>query len=151
MFYNFVFILGVWKEINYFGTKETADLQRFLSPSYFSPFIPDASLAPSSVNATHVSPTSAKIEWLPGNSSFSHDIFVNDAYQRTIRPGTYQHTLTNLEPDQDYRVTVRARNPKQLTDHEGGRAWEIGDPMASETEFRTDPGGTCSALTKRVG
>lgn len=104
-------------------------------------FLLDASVAPSQLQTTHLSPTSAKIEWLPGNSSFAHDIFLNDTYQRTIRPGTFQHTLMNLEPNQDYRVTVRARNPKLFLDHKGERGWEIGDPLASETEFRTEAGG----------
>lgn len=100
----------------------------------------DASLAPSHVQATCISPTSVKIEWLPGNSSFCHEIVVNGSPQRLVRPGTYQHTLMNLEPDQDYEVHVRTKNPKQVLQH--GQEQDVdSDPLASSVVFRTEPGG----------
>jgi len=100
----------------------------------------DANLAPSHVHVTCVSPTSAKIAWSPGNSSFSHEILVGGALYRTVRPGTFQHTITNLEPDHMYKVHVRAKNPKQVLDHDNEVDIEV-DLLTAEVEFRTEPGG----------
>ena len=101
---------------------------------------PDASIAPSHVHVTCISPTSAKIEWSPGNSSFSHEILVNEELYRTVRPGTLQHTITNLEPDHMYKVHVRAKNPKQVVEHKSEVDIEV-DLLTAEVEFRTEPGG----------
>ena len=101
---------------------------------------PDANLAPSHVHVTCVSPTSAKIEWSPGNSSYSHEILVNGVLHRTVRPGTFQHTITNLDPDQMYKVHVRAKNPKQVLEHDNEVDIEV-DLLTAEAEFRTEPGG----------
>ena len=110
-------------------------LSIFLSPV-------DASLAPSHVQVTCVSPTSAKIEWEPGNSSFSHEIIVNGTLHRTVRPGTFQHTLTNLEPDHAYKVYVRAANPKRALNYDDEVDVEV-DSLTAGAEFRTEPGGGC--------
>ncbi|XP_032236492.2 peripheral-type benzodiazepine receptor-associated protein 1 isoform X2 [Nematostella vectensis] len=99
----------------------------------------DASVAPENVHVTSISPTSAKIEWLPGNSSYAHQIFVNGAPQRTIRPGTYQHTLMDLEPGQHYRVHVRARTSQFSLDENTPPSDD--DPLTSAVEFATEKGG----------
>lgn len=100
----------------------------------------DANLAPSHVHVTCVSPTSAKIEWSPGNSSFSHEVLVNGELYKTVRPGTFQHTITNLEPDHMYKVHVRAKNPKRVVEHDNEVDIEV-DLLTAEAEFRTEPGG----------
>lgn len=100
----------------------------------------DANFAPSHVHVTCVSPTSAKIEWSPGNSSFSHEILLNGTIHRTVRPGMFQHTITNLEPDQMYKVHVRAKDPKRVLDRDSEPDVEI-DLLTAEAEFRTEPGG----------
>ena len=105
----------------------------------------DANFAPSHVHVTCVSPTSAKIEWSPGNSSFSHEILVNGALNRTVRPGTFQHTITNLEPDQSYNVHVRAKDPKRVSDRDSDVDIEI-DLLTAVADFRTEPGGECLHL-----
>lgn len=105
----------------------------------------DANFAPSHVHVTCVSPTSAKIEWSPGNSSFSHEILLNGALHRTVRPGMFQHTLTNLEPDQLYMVHVRAKDPKRVLDRDSEPDIEI-DLLTAEAEFRTEPGGELISL-----
>ncbi|KAK3750645.1 hypothetical protein QZH41_012818 [Actinostola sp. cb2023] len=99
----------------------------------------DASVAPSNLQSSDISPTSAKIEWLPGNSSYSHEILVNGTPLRTIRPGTYQYTLTNLEPKEHYRVHVRARNPKIFLDEDSQDIEN--DPLAKAIDFTTQKGG----------
>ena len=53
-------------------------------PSFWLTSI-DASVAPGNLQVNDVSPTSAKIEWLPGDSSYSHEIVVNGTPLRTIR------------------------------------------------------------------
>ncbi|XP_068681070.1 peripheral-type benzodiazepine receptor-associated protein 1-like isoform X3 [Montipora foliosa] len=105
----------------------------------------DANLAPSHVHVTCVSPTSAKIEWSPGNSSFSHEILVNGTLHRTIRAGIFQHTITNLEPDHMYKVHVRAKSGKKVVD-EGNELDIVVDFLTAETEFRTEPGGKKESL-----
>ena len=100
----------------------------------------DANFAPSHVHVTCVSPTSAKIEWSPGNSSFSHEILVNGDLYRTVRPGTFQHRITNLEPDQMYKVHVRAKDPKRVLNPDSEADIEF-DFLTVEAEFRTEPGG----------
>ena len=100
----------------------------------------DANFAPSHVHVTCVSPTSAKIEWSPGNSSFSHEILLNESLYRTVRPGTFQHTITNLEPDQLYKVHVRSKDPKRVLNRDSVPDIEF-DLLTAEAEFRTEPGG----------
>ncbi|PFX31720.1 RIMS-binding protein 2 [Stylophora pistillata] len=100
----------------------------------------DANFAPSHVHVTCISPTSAKIEWSPGNSSLSHEILLNGDLYRTVRPGTFQHTISNLEPDQLYKVHIRAKDPKRVSiaDREGDIEVDL---LTAEAEFRTEPGG----------
>ena len=92
------------------------------------------------MHVTCVSPTSAKIEWSPGNSSFSHEVLVNGELYKTVRPGTFQHTITNLEPYYMYKVHVRAKNPKRVVEHDNEVDIEV-DLLTAEAEFRTEPGG----------
>ena len=101
------------------------------------------------MHVTCVSLTSAKIEWSPGNSSFSHDILLNGNLHRTVRPGTFQHTITNLEPDQLYKVHVRAKDPKRVSDGDDEDDIEV-DLLTAETEFRTEPGGTLINCSKTL-
>lgn len=73
---------------------------------------------------------------------------------RTVRPGTFQHTITNLKPDHMYKVHVRAKNPKQMVEHDGDPDIEV-DLLTAEAEFRTEPGGkftvAYSKLTLQTG
>ena len=120
-----------------FTPADTLVVKAFPHINFYSP---DANLAPSHVHVTCVSPTSAKIEWSPGNSSFSHEILVNGTLHRTIRAGIFQHTITNLEPDHMYKVHVRAKSGKKVVD-EGNELDIVVDFLTAETEFRTEPGG----------
>lgn len=92
------------------------------------------------MHVTCISPTSAKIEWSPGNSSFSHEILLNGDLHRTVRPGTFQHTICNLEPDQWYKVHIRAKDPKRVSVDDREEDIEV-DLLTAEAEFRTEPGG----------
>lgn len=68
---------------------------------------------------------------------------------RTVRPGTFQHTITNLKPDHMYKVHVRAKNPKQMVEHDGDPDIEV-DLLTAEAEFRTEPGGTFTVAYSKL-
>ena len=48
-----------------------------------------------------------------------------------------------------YKVHVRAKNPKQVVDHDNEPDIEV-DLLTAEAEFRTEPGGNKVALIERV-
>lgn len=100
----------------------------------------DANLAPSHVHVTCVTPTTAKIEWSPGNSLFFHEILVNGVLHKTVRAGIFQHTITNLDPDHMYKVHVRAKKSKKAVGDENEADIAV-DFLTAETEFRTEQGG----------
>lgn len=57
-----------------------------------------------------------------------------------MRPGIFQHTITNLEPDHMYKVHVRAKNSKKAVGDENEADITV-DFLTAETEFRTEQGG----------
>lgn len=106
----------------------------------FTCYPSDANLAPSHVHVTCVTPTTAKIEWSPGNSLFFHEILVNGVLHKTVRAGIFQHTITNLDPDHMYKVHVRAKKSKKAVGDENEADIAV-DFLTAETEFRTEQGG----------
>ena len=55
-----------------------------------------APLAPACVRASSVTSTSAIISWLPSNSNYLHVISINNVEVKTLRPGSYRHTITGM-------------------------------------------------------
>ena len=43
---------------------------------------------------------------------FIFTVCINNVEVRTVKPGTYKHTITGLTPNTVYNVTVRAKNIK---------------------------------------
>ncbi|XP_022101988.1 peripheral-type benzodiazepine receptor-associated protein 1-like isoform X2 [Acanthaster planci] len=93
----------------------------------------DAWAAPTDLKASNVSPTSADISWLPGNSNLAHQITVNGKEVQTVKPSVYRYTLTGLSPLSVYRISVKAKSRKTSQD--------VKEKLATEIEFKTLPGG----------
>ena len=55
------------------------------------------------------------------------------------RPGTYQYSLTHLEPNKHYRVQVRAVNPNMFIADDSKDIDD--DSLAKAIEFTTQEGG----------
>ena len=54
----------------------------------------DAPLGPSCVKASNVTSTTAIISWLPSNSNFQHTVCINNVEVRTVKAGTFKHSIT---------------------------------------------------------
>ena len=75
---------------------------------------------------------------------------MNGTPQRLLRPGTCQHTLTNLEPDQEYKVHVRTKNRRRAPDQAQEEDIDC-DPLAASVLFRTEPGGIVTTRVDQGG
>ncbi|XP_033115172.1 RIMS-binding protein 2-like isoform X6 [Anneissia japonica] len=91
-----------------------------------------ASASPTRLKASHVTPDSADITWLPGNSNHSHVISVNGREMITVKPGRHQYSFAGLSPSSVYRVRVTAK-PKHTTNDNLKK-------HSAEIEFKTLPG-----------
>ncbi|XP_074640850.1 RIMS-binding protein 2-like isoform X2 [Tubulanus polymorphus] len=99
----------------------------------------ESTFAPSNMKSSNITATSAHISWWPGNSNYQHVIYLNDKEYRILRPGVYKIVLTDLSPNAQYKVTVRAKSLKAPFDEEKNlKKMEF---MSSAVEFHTLPGG----------
>ncbi|XP_030648809.1 peripheral-type benzodiazepine receptor-associated protein 1 [Chanos chanos] len=69
----------------------------------------DVSVAPSQLRVDRVTATSASLTWLPSNSNYVHIVSLNDEECELVKAGCYILCLSNLTPNQHYRVKVEAR------------------------------------------
>jgi RIMS-binding protein 2 len=102
----------------------------------------DAPLGPSCVRASNVTSTSSVISWLPSNSNFQHTVCINSVEVRTVKPGTYKHTITGLTPNTCYKVTVRAKNIKASPFVDEKSLVRLLEKLSAHTEFKTQNKGT---------
>ncbi|KAI8513188.1 Peripheral-type benzodiazepine receptor-associated protein [Branchiostoma belcheri] len=54
----------------------------------------DATLAPSNLQVSEVTPTSCELSWLPSNSSHAHSLVVNSGEPKLLPPGVFKHSIT---------------------------------------------------------
>ncbi|KAL3321305.1 RIMS binding protein [Cichlidogyrus casuarinus] len=109
-----------------------------------------ATATPGRLKATQITTNSAKLSWLPGNSNFSHVVFLNDSRVNVCSPGIYKLVLAELPPDKSHRVCVQAVNidrrekaPSQAPPRPPDGAaftWDHSN-LAVFIEFRTLPVG----------
>ncbi|VDH97375.1 peripheral-type benzodiazepine receptor-associated protein 1 [Mytilus galloprovincialis] len=92
----------------------------------------DAVPAPSQLIASNITPNSATLTWLPGNSNFQHCISLNGNEVRVVKGSICSYNLTGLEAGTEHTVTITARNP--LGEKTKGH-------QSAFVEFRTLKGG----------
>nr|KAG5693025.1 hypothetical protein BaRGS_005649 [Batillaria attramentaria] len=93
---------------------------------------------PSDLGVRSVTHDSATVTWLPGNSSCSHAILMNGREVKVVKPGVFHYTLTGLDPETVYRVTI-ATKPAPGTYGERHK-WSQ-DKVSGNIEFKTPPKG----------
>lgn len=97
----------------------------------------DAPLAPTNVKSVRTTSTTSNLTWIPSNSNFMHEICVNNVEVKTVKPGVFRHTLTGLQPNTNYKVTIRAKNIKAAPYISGHNL----QSLSSSVEIRTEPKG----------
>ena len=79
-----------------------------------------------------------EIYWpLTMSTNFQHTVCINNVEVRTVKPGTYKHTITGLTPNTVYRVTVRAKNIKASPFVDEKSLVRLLEKLSAHTEFRT--------------
>ena len=71
------------------------------------------------------------------STNFQHTVCINNVEVRTVKPGTYKHTITGLTPNTVYRVTVRAKNIKASPFVDEKSLVRLLEKLSAHTEFRT--------------
>ena len=69
--------------------------------------------------------------------TFSFTVCINNVEVRTVKPGTYKHTITGLTPNTVYKVTVRAKNIKASPFVDEKSLVRLLEKLSAHTEFRT--------------
>ena len=64
-------------------------------------------------------------------------VCINNVEVRTVKPGTYKHTITGLTPNTVYKVTVRAKNIKASPFVDEKSLVRLLEKLSAHTEFRT--------------
>jgi RIMS-binding protein 2 len=101
----------------------------------------DAPLSPTMVKATKTTSTSSTLAWIPSNTNFMHAICVNNVEVKTVKPGVYRHSLAGLQPNTNYKVSIRAKNLKAASAHVAGHNLQQLQNLSSSIEIRTQPQG----------
>ena len=68
---------------------------------------------------------------------FFFTVCINNVEVRTVKPGTYKHTITGLTPNTVYKVTVRAKNIKASPFVDEKSLVRLLEKLSAHTEFRT--------------
>ncbi|OWF38817.1 Peripheral-type benzodiazepine receptor-associated protein 1 [Mizuhopecten yessoensis] len=92
----------------------------------------DAVPLPSQLTVSDITPNSATISWLPGNSNYQHTLSINGREARVVKPSVFSYTITGLVSDTDHNVVVSAQS---LTGENKG------DNLSASIGFRTPAGG----------
>ena len=98
-----------------------------------------ATAAPIELKCNHVTAVSVEIEWVPGNSSYAHAIYLNGKEIQIVKPSIVNYLLQNLTPDTDYEVLIQARLAKEIK-----KIPRKSEEVSTRTSFRTLVGGELS-------
>ncbi|XP_078681947.1 RIMS-binding protein 2-like isoform X1 [Branchiostoma floridae x Branchiostoma belcheri] len=102
----------------------------------------DATLAPSNLQVSEVTPTSCELSWLPSNSSHAHSLVVNSGEPKLLPPGVFKHSITGLQPGTLQKVEVRSeKSSSSLWDFIESKTWKRKENTAASVQFETLPGG----------
>ncbi|XP_066268629.1 RIMS-binding protein 2-like isoform X4 [Branchiostoma lanceolatum] len=102
----------------------------------------DATLAPSNLQVSEVTPTSCELSWLPSNSSYAHSLVVNNGEPKILAPGVYKHSITGLQPGTLQKVEVRSeKSSTSLWDFIESKTWKRNENTSASVQFETLPGG----------
>ncbi|KAH9514572.1 hypothetical protein Btru_025681 [Bulinus truncatus] len=94
---------------------------------------------PSELKVCHVSPTSASLSWLPGDSNYQHSVMLNGKEVRVVKPGVFRYTLTGLAPGTLQKVTLIAKSISGTLIEEKSRKWV--ENVSASIEFHTPEAG----------
>ncbi|KAH9525760.1 RIMS-binding protein 2, partial [Bulinus truncatus] len=94
---------------------------------------------PSELKVCHVSPTSASLSWLPGDSNYQHSVMLNGKEVRVVKPGVFRYTLTGLAPGTLQKVTLIAKSISGTLIEEKSRKWV--ENVSAIIEFHTPEAG----------
>ncbi|XP_078598124.1 peripheral-type benzodiazepine receptor-associated protein 1-like isoform X1 [Branchiostoma floridae x Branchiostoma japonicum] len=102
----------------------------------------DATLAPSSLHVSEITPTSCELSWLPSNSSHAHSLVVNEGEPKILPPGVFKHSITGLQPGTLQKVEVRSeKSSTSLWDFIESKTWKRKENTSASMQFETLPGG----------
>ena len=125
----------------YLSLNFTLKLSPSFTKAYFLPipFTLDARLSPYDLQMLQITRTSAEIQWLPANSSYAHEVFLDNSLLQCVNPAISSYTLNELSPSTLYRARIRTQIPSHLRLAIGKASTE--DNLSSEIEFTTLAGG----------
>ncbi|XP_068561981.1 RIMS-binding protein 2-like isoform X2 [Cebidichthys violaceus] len=70
-------------------------------------------VAPCGLRVDDIQRDTAELSWLPSNSNYGHNVFLDGAEHAVVKPGRYRLRFINLKPLTVYKVTVVAQ-PHQV-------------------------------------
>ncbi|XP_053340899.1 peripheral-type benzodiazepine receptor-associated protein 1 isoform X6 [Clarias gariepinus] len=73
----------------------------------------DVSAAPTELRVERIMATSARLTWLPSNSSYAHAVSLNGKVREVVQAGKYSLRLGDLIPGVHYHVEVEAQVPSE--------------------------------------
>lgn len=73
----------------------------------------DVCAAPTELKIERIMATSARLTWLPSNSSYAHAVSLNGELHELVQAGRYSLRLGDLVPGLHYRVEVEAQLPSE--------------------------------------
>lgn len=73
----------------------------------------DVCAAPTELRVDRIMATSARLTWLPSNSSYAHAVSLNGELRELVQASRYSLRLGDLSPGLHYRVEVEAQLPSE--------------------------------------
>lgn len=89
-------------------------------------------MAPYDLKVKDINATSAVLMWKPSDSKLYHAVYLNGNMIIVLYPGSYVHSLTELNPSTNYIVKIEARKSPNKA---------LSDIQSVESKFRTQANG----------